>query len=70
MPPVHIIVPTRGSADWIAERFPGCRVQHLETGLAGPKPKGAKRLGKEPLTPAERKARMKAKRELQKEQTL
>lgn len=60
--PVHIVVPTKGSAEWIAERFPGAAIKHLDTGLSGPKKAGRKSIGAKPLTPAERKARMKARK--------
>ena len=38
--PVNIIVPTRGGAEWIAARFPGSTIQHLDSGLDGPRKKG------------------------------
>lgn len=38
--PVEVVVPTKGSAEWIAGHFPGCTVTQLEHGLSGPKPRG------------------------------
>jgi hypothetical protein len=46
--PVTVIVVSKGSADWLAARFPGCKVERIdndipEPGSVGPKPTGARK---------------------------
>lgn len=59
--PVTIVVPTKATALWIAERFPGSRTQLLETDLGGPQATGRPLIGKAKLTPAEKQARYRAR---------
>lgn len=63
--PVTVIVPSRSSAEWIADKFDGCSVSKLETGLdweVGKAGRPAK--GKTAMSPAER---VRAYRQRQKE---
>lgn len=58
---VNIVVPTKATAHWIAERFPGSSIQYLDTGLDGPGATGRPLTGKVKLTPAEKQARYRAR---------
>jgi hypothetical protein len=54
--PVNIVVPSKETAEWIAARFPGSRVQHLDVGLEGPKAAGRPRGPNSPGTLEEKRA--------------
>lgn len=60
--PVNIVVPARTTAQWIAARFPGSRVQRLETGLAGPRATGRPLTESKRLSRAEIQARYRARK--------
>ena len=70
--PVIVIVPSRSSAEWIADKFDGCSVSKLETGLDWEVGKAGRPIGAKNSRPNARTAktateRMRAYRQRQKE---
>jgi len=51
--PVNVVVMTQGSAEWIAERFPGCTIKAFDSGLSGPRKRGGRHIEAPKKTRAE-----------------
>jgi len=59
--PVTVMVMSRGSAEWLADLFPGARVEKLESGIKEPNPRGRPKKAK-PLTNRERQAALRERK--------
>lgn len=62
--PVKVIVTSRGAAEWLEGKFPGCTVQKLETGIPERKPVGRPAKVRK-LTPAEKQKRYRERKKAQ-----
>ncbi|WP_454884014.1 DEAD/DEAH box helicase family protein [Sphingomonas oryzagri] len=59
---VEVVVMSKGSAEWIEQRFPGCEVRKLDTGISGARKRGRPAVGDRPMTTKERNDRRAAKK--------
>ena len=51
--PVNVVVMTKGSAEWIAERFARCTIKPFDSGLSGPGRRGGRKIEAPKKTRAE-----------------